>query len=155
MMKKMFILLSFLVSAVLASVMVEAVEPLLPGDVQMVNPDPSLPQELKDCWGKWEGGKFIEPGSGAGIYNKVVVIIERIDDNKGNLRILWKGDWIKKEFIVVKNSTNDVFELEFEGGLSKPRHAGNKNTLYLNKKKGIMVLDIHLGPLGFYELKRM
>ena len=51
--------------------------PSMPNDVQMVQPDPSLPKELSAFFGKWEG-------SGTPPY---FLIVEKIDEEKASLYI--------------------------------------------------------------------
>ena len=50
--------------------------PPMPNDVQIVQPDPSLPKELLDFFGKWEG-------NGSGI--TVFLIVEKIDEEKATV----------------------------------------------------------------------
>jgi hypothetical protein len=75
--------------------------PPLPDDVQIVQPDPSLPKEIADFWGKWEG---TDPTSGQNFF----LIVEKIDEKKANLYI-WRsgvrnspGGWDRKEAEVIK-----------------------------------------------------
>ena len=60
--------------------------PTLPDDVQIVQPDPSLPKELADFFGKWMG-----VGS-----SDTLCIVERIDEEKASLytyrpQLGWNG----------------------------------------------------------------
>jgi hypothetical protein len=70
----------FAVSIVLVSIvfcpMVTAF-PTLPADLQMVQPDPSLPKELLAFFGKWEADKFF-------------VIVEKIDEEKASV-YMWQS----------------------------------------------------------------
>jgi hypothetical protein len=69
--------------------------PPMPNDVQMVEPDPSLPKELAGFWGKWEGSV------GAMTF---FLIIEKIDEEKASF-YLWRsvtGDWRRFEAKVAK-----------------------------------------------------
>jgi hypothetical protein len=50
--------------------------PPMPDDVQMVEPDPSLPKEIAGFWGKWEGGDR---------YGQYFVVIEKIDGEKASV----------------------------------------------------------------------
>jgi len=71
---KTFVVLA--VSIVLVSMLfcpMATAAPPMPNDVQMVEPDPSLPKELADFWGKWEGRDPIQ---------QFFLIIEKIDEEK-------------------------------------------------------------------------
>ena len=78
---KTFVVLA--VSIVLVSLlfcpMVVAV-PTMPDDLQMVQPDPSLPKELSVFFGKWEGTGMMS----------VFLIVEKIDEEKASL-YLYRG----------------------------------------------------------------
>ncbi len=67
------------VSIVLVSIffcpMVMAAPPM-PNDVQIVQPDPSLPKELLACFGKWEGSI-----SGFDLF----LIVEKLDEEKATV----------------------------------------------------------------------
>ena len=84
---KTFVVLA--VSIILVSMMfcpMAIATPPMPNDVQMVEPDPSLPKELAGFWGKWEGS-----AGGATFF----LIIEKIDEEKATF-YLWRsitGDW--------------------------------------------------------------
>lgn len=52
--------------------------PSMPDDLQMVQPDPSLPKELSAFFGKWEGNDG---------YAQYLFIVEKIDHEKANLYI--------------------------------------------------------------------
>jgi hypothetical protein len=69
--------------------------PTMPNDVQMVEPDPSLPKELAGFWGKWEGR------SGTLTF---FLIIEKIDEEKAT-GYIWRsvtGNWGRFEAKVAK-----------------------------------------------------
>jgi len=55
--------------------------PSMPADLQIVQPDPSLPKELSAFFGKWEGA----PGQ-----SQIFLIVEKIDQEKASLYI-WRG----------------------------------------------------------------
>jgi hypothetical protein len=79
---KTFILLA--VSIVLVSIFscpLAMAAPPMPDDLQMVQPDPSLPKEIADFWGKWEGS---DP------YMKLFLIVEKIDEEKASLYV-WRS----------------------------------------------------------------
>jgi hypothetical protein len=72
----------------------------LPDDVRIVQPDPSLPKEIADFWGKWEGSN----PQGQNFF----LIVEKIDEKKASLYI-WRssfrndpGGWNRKEAEVIK-----------------------------------------------------
>lgn len=79
---KTFVVLA--VSIVLASILccpLVIAAPPIPNDVQMVKPDPLLPKEIADFWGKWEGGESMM---------KLFLIVEKIDQEKASLYI-WRS----------------------------------------------------------------
>jgi hypothetical protein len=55
--------------------------PPMPNDVQMVEPDPTLPKELTGFWGKWEASDQTQ---------QLFLIIEKIDEKKANF-YLWQS----------------------------------------------------------------
>jgi hypothetical protein len=81
---KTFVVLA--VSVLLVSIffcpMAKAAPPM-PNDVQMVQPDPSLPKEIAGFWGKWEGSDQ---------YMKFFLIVEKIDKEKASLYI-WRSGY--------------------------------------------------------------
>jgi hypothetical protein len=64
--------------SILSCPMVMAAPPSMPNDVQMVQPDPSLPKELAAFLGKWEGATG---------WSKFFLIVEKIDE--GNATLYW------------------------------------------------------------------
>jgi hypothetical protein len=97
-MEKKALLLAMVIMFVLFTLVFPSVvvaPPAMPIDLKMVEPDPSLPKELRDFWGKWQGMGYDQ-------YRKryeVFIIIERIDvesvDMWGNPRGEWKK-WNRK-----------------------------------------------------------
>jgi hypothetical protein len=72
------------VSVVLVSILfcpIAMAAPSMPDDVQIVQPEPSLPKELSAFWGKWEGSNS---STGVNYY----LIVEKIDEEKATL-YLW------------------------------------------------------------------
>jgi hypothetical protein len=57
--------------------------PTLPPDLQMVQPDPSLPKEISAFFGKWEG-------TGMGYFS---LIVEKIDEEKASLYVYYGTGW--------------------------------------------------------------
>jgi len=55
--------------------------PSMPADLQMVEPDPSLPKELSAFSGKWESVKHSD---------RFFFIVEKIDEEKASLYV-WRG----------------------------------------------------------------
>ena len=73
-------------SIVLASILfcpVAMAAPPMPDDLQMVEPDPSLPKEIAGFWGKWEGS---DPRM------NFFLIVEKIDEEKASLYI-WRSGY--------------------------------------------------------------
>jgi hypothetical protein len=70
--------------------------PPLPDDVQIVQPDPSLPKEIADFWGKWEGSVGTQ---------SFFLIIEKIDGERAT-GYIWRSidsvDWRRFEAKVAK-----------------------------------------------------
>ena len=74
--------------------------PSMPDDLQIVQPDPSLPKELSAFFGKWESTTNPE---------KFFVIVEKIDEEKASLYIWFWGSaetpaqiWTRREAQVIK-----------------------------------------------------
>jgi len=70
--------------------------PPMPRGLQLMEPDPSLPKDLKDYWGKWEG-------KAAAKMENYSIIIEKIDDKKAILWLAQRGGWDKHEANVVED----------------------------------------------------
>jgi hypothetical protein len=73
--------------------------PSMPDDVQIIQPDPSLPKELSGFFGKWEGADSLM---------KYFLIVEKIDEQKASL-YWWQsgyesqpGGWQRHEGNVIK-----------------------------------------------------
>jgi hypothetical protein len=80
---KTFVVLA--VSVVLVSILfcpMVMTAPSMPDDVQIVQPDPSLPKELSAFAGKWEGSTM-----GTDLF----LIVEKIDEEKASLYIFSSG----------------------------------------------------------------
>jgi hypothetical protein len=116
--------------------------PPMPNDVQMVEPDPSLPKELKDFWGKWEGSDY----RGQNFF----LIIEKIDEKNASLYI-WRsgtsfrsdpGGWFRKEAEVIKE--NGKYKLSHPAYSLDP---GPKVMTYLEYRLRGKYLDAR-GPGG-------
>jgi len=73
--------------------------PSMPADLQIVQPDPSLPKELSAFFGKWEG--TVNP-------EYFFVIVEKIDEEKASLYVWAPGFetggpiWTRREAKVIK-----------------------------------------------------
>jgi len=90
------------VSIVLVSILfcpMAMAAPSMPTDLQMVQPDPSLPKELSAFLGKWEL---------IGNPERLFVIVEKIDDEKASLWI-WtitqdgnSPTWVRGEAQVIR-----------------------------------------------------
>ncbi len=96
--------------------------PPIPSDVQMVKPDPSLPKEIADFWGKWEGSDSMM---------KLFLIVEKIDQEKANL-YLWRSG--NKQFGVPERWERIETKLSNESGKYKlltPNRQGGNNSYFL------------------------
>jgi hypothetical protein len=87
--------------------------PSLPKDVQMVEPDSSLPKEIATFWGKWEGFDR---------YQEHFVIIEKIDREKASI-YRWKSGysfvpagWDRLEAQVIKEYGKYKLWFRYSGG---------------------------------------
>ena len=89
-----------LVSILFCSMVMAA--PSMPADLQIVQPDPSLPKELSAFFGNWEG-------SGTSPY---FLIVEKIDEEKASLYIL---------AIVSTESIAAPFWMRYEAQVMKER----------------------------------
>ena len=74
-MKFVLLVLSTVLFSTLFCPMVRAV-PSMPDDVQMVQPDPSLPKDISAFWGKWQGISGNE---------EWFLIVEKIGEEKARL----------------------------------------------------------------------
>jgi dienelactone hydrolase len=82
--------------------------PSMPNDVQMVQPDPSLPKEIADFWGKWEGKDPLM---------ELFLIVEKIDEKKAGLYI-WRGGFPQWERIEAKISKESgKYKLSFRNNM--------------------------------------
>jgi len=90
------------VSVVLVSILfcpMVMAAPAMPDDVQIVQPDPSLPKEISAFWGKWEGAD-------SGLQH--FLIVEKINEKEASL-YCWNSDahgisggWQRYEANVIK-----------------------------------------------------
>ncbi len=91
--------------------------PSMPDDLQIVQPDPSLPKELSAFFGKWEG---LDPTF------QWFLIVEKIDEEKASL--YWWGSgfagdrgnvqgWTRREGNVIKE--RGKYKLWYIGGFGK------------------------------------
>ncbi len=105
--------------SILFSTMVMSL-PSMPDDVQMVQPDPSLPKELSAFFGKWQGVSGKE---------EFFVIVEKIHKEKASLYIWRTGNprmgspgWRRAKAEVIED--RGKYKLRFRG-----REATNEFTL--------------------------
>jgi hypothetical protein len=85
--------------------------PTMPDDVQIVQPDPSLPKELSAFFGKWEGATGNQ---------QFFLIVEKIDEEKASL-YLWRSggprrgspNWRRIKAKVIKD--RGKYKLQFIG----------------------------------------
>jgi len=119
---KTFVILA--VSIILVSILfcpMVLAAPSIPSDVQIVQPDPSLPKELSAFFGKWQGSdSFME----------YFLIVEKIDEEKASV-YLWHseyhgnpGGWMRYDakvskergkYIVWFSGTWGINELKLKG----------------------------------------
>lgn len=98
-MKKKGFLLSFLAMVFLAGCVISMTTatvgafPSLPDDLNIVQPDPSLPKELADFSGKWQGKSR---------QSDFFLIVEKIDQEKATLRLSNGPGWETMPAKVVK-----------------------------------------------------
>ena len=84
--------------------------PSMPTDLQIVQPDPSLPKELAAFWGKWQSIPYPE---------NFFVIVEKIDEEKASLYVWAPGlegtapSWGRREAKVIKE--RGKYKLWFRG----------------------------------------
>jgi len=99
--------LTIVLVSILFCSMVMATPPM-PADLQMVQPDPSLPKELSAFFGKWEGELTAQRKL------DFFVIVERIDEEKASL-YTYRTDlgWVRYEGIVSKE--RGKYKLSFRG----------------------------------------
>jgi hypothetical protein len=83
---KTFVVLavSIVLVGILFCPMVVAAFPM-PDDVQIAQPDPSLPKELSAFLGKWEGYE-------SGTTTDYFLIVEKIDEEKASLYVWARGN---------------------------------------------------------------
>jgi len=97
--------------------MAMAAPPSIPNDIQMVQPDPSLPKELAAFWGKWEGSGY---ASGPGKQIQLFLIVEKITEEKASI-YLWVSflgyGGRRREANVTKE--NGKYKLWFMGNIGK------------------------------------
>lgn len=108
--------------------------PSMPNDVQIVQPDPSLPKELTAFFGKWQG-----TSGGA----ELLLIMENIDEEKASLYTYRSGlGWVRYEAKVTKE--RGKYKLWFRGRTGV-------NELSLSGEH----LDLYVPPTGNVRLKRV
>ena len=90
--------------------------PSLPDDVQMVQPNLSLPKELSAFWGKWQGVN----GN-----HEIFVIVERIGEEKAGL-YLWDSGGRRRGSPGWRRVIADVVQ---ESGKYKLRFVGSQGTV--------------------------
>ena len=131
-MKKMAILLvaafSFLFSNVATAF------PPLPDDLNIVQPNPSLPKELVAFSGKWAGTMFV-----FGRTIKLFLIVERIEETEARLYLYGTSEqWERTTGEVVK-----------ERGKYRIYFQGSKGTNILSFRKGGKYLDLSFALESF------
>jgi hypothetical protein len=117
--------------------------PPMPNDLQMVEPDPALPKELRDFWGKWQGGTFLGrfPANRLDFF----VIVEKIGEKNANL-YFWSSRTDKWERIldaeVVKDGSE--YKIRFRVLVSSIERV-NELSLKKDGKMELYLTDIMAG----------
>ncbi len=136
-------------SIVLASILfcpMPMAAPPMPNDVQMVEPDPSLPKEIAGFWGKWEGGDR---------YSQHFLIIEKIDREKASV-YRWRSGysgyipegWERLEAKVIKEYGK--YKLWFRTSLG-----GSGGIVEYTLKGKYMDCDYSTAVSGSFRLRRV
>jgi hypothetical protein len=136
---KTFVLLaaSIVLMSILFCPMVMAA-PSMPADLQMDQPDPSLPKELSTFFGKWQSTADPE---------NFFVIVEKIDEEKASLYIWYYGlagappSWARREAQVIKE--RGKYKLWWSGRFGKSDLTLNGENLNIS------------GPSGSDKLRRV
>ena len=124
-MKTFFVLaISFVLVGIFFCPMVMAGPSFMPADLQIVQPDPSLPKELSVFFGKWAGASNVE----------FFIIVEKIDKEKASLYV-WRSitgeasgpSWMRYEAQVIKEGRK--YKLQFRSRFSSVELALKGETL--------------------------
>jgi len=115
----------------------------MPKDSNIIEPDPSLPQGLKEFWGKWEGDSSSK--------GKLCVIVEKIDLEKASLYLFSEGGGWER---VVANVVNErgKYAIWFRGrrGANEFTVKGDKMEMFVRFSHSITfkrVLFLQESPL--------
>lgn len=94
---------------------VTAAPPSMPGDVQLIQPDPSLPKALRAFSGKWEGsGHHVMPSFPIELF----IIVEKLTDEKATLYVWYSPmGWNRREASVINESGK--YKLSYMGPYGK------------------------------------
>jgi hypothetical protein len=139
---KIFVVLA--VSIVLVSILfcpMVMSAPSMPADLQMVQPDPSLPKELAAFWGKWEGRDN---------FTEYFLIVEKINEQKANL-YWWQAVGVETYPAGWKRFEGNVIK---ERGKYKVWYRGPGGTTELTLKGEYLDSSSHSWP-GDVRLKRV
>ncbi len=126
-MKRIGFLLAMVMAVVLAMSFAASVVmafPPLPDDLNIVQPDPTLPKELAAFSGKWEStsGKV-----------EYAAIVEKIDEKVATLylwRSDWKNEWERRDVKVLKE--HGKYKLLFFGRFEKNELSLRSNGKYMD-----------------------
>ena len=120
----------------------EAAPPSMPNDVQMVQPDPSLPKELSVFWGKWEGS-----GHDSGVQKQIqyFLIVEKITEEKASL-YTWHSvhGWFRREATVTKESGK--YKLWYMGNFGKNEITLRGEELVFDAQPGWFTINLRRVP---------
>ena len=105
--------------------------PTMPADVQIVQPDPSLPKELSAFFGKWEGTGRMQ----------YFLIVEKIDEEKASLYIWEFGP----------EATTSPIWVRYEAKVSKER---GKYKLWYSGRSGNCELTLKREALNWSTISQ-
>jgi dienelactone hydrolase len=119
-----------------------AASPSMPNDVQMVQPDPSLPKELAAFWGKWEGS-----GHDSGVQKQIqyFLIVEKISEEKASL-YTWHSvhGWFWREANITKE--NGKYKLWYMGNFGKNEITPRGEELVFDAQPGWFTINLRRVP---------
>jgi hypothetical protein len=127
---------SIVLVGILFCPMVMSVPRFMPDDLQMVQPDPSLPKELSAFFGKWESVSYP-----TGFF----IIVEKIDEEKANLYTYFPSKegpptWTRREAKVIKE--RGKYKLLFLGTFGKTEYTLKGEYLVSSSPAGIEKLRL-------------
>jgi dienelactone hydrolase len=120
----------------------KAASPSMPKDVQMVQPDPSLPKELAAFSGKWEGSGY---DSGTKTQIQLFVIVEKIAEEKAGLYVYHPYfGWNRREADVTKESGK--YKLWYTGAVGRNEITSTGEGLVFDAKPSWFTINLKRVP---------